>query len=176
LFAARRTAITIGLVAIVAFLTKQNAVAARGSTRTLTALRLVLTVRRAPVEGHGVAVFAAFGAFLDSVAALGWRANAGRSLAFITNLVLAARRTAVPGGGVAVITKLWKRLHTVATTRNLAAGLACGNARVAVFDAFAVLEATVTRCSVAIVARLILREDAVTTPGWGGFGGIIRDV
>ena len=87
-----RAAVAFADIAVVALFTEHDAVATdRGTSRSGRALRLDLTVFRATIEGNGVAVVAALGAFLLAVPAGRLRALARAAVALVAELEMARR-------------------------------------------------------------------------------------
>jgi hypothetical protein len=123
-----------------------------------------LAIFRAAIEGRGVAVVAAFGAFLLAVTAGGLRALGRRaSVALEAELQVAGGRATVAGNRVAVVAGLGARDHAVATTRGTRLA---GHATLpALLDGLAILGATVAVERVAVVAGFIGGQDAVATLG-----------
>src|SRR5262249_39365406 len=120
----RRATVAVFGVAVVALFVDQEAVAALGFAAVGGAGRLGLAERRAAVERHRVAVVAALGAFLLTVAAGRLAAGAGLALALEARLELAGRGATITGDRVTVVALLGGADDAVAAHHELVAKLA----------------------------------------------------
>jgi hypothetical protein len=152
-----RAAVTASGVAVVAILVEHNAVATLRGAGVALAVWLPLAVRRAAVEGQGVAIVEAFGTF-DLAVATG-RRRACAAVALVPEFEVASGRATIAAHGVTVIAGFSTRFDAVAALG--CAGLT-GDATLETFlDAGAVACAAIATGRVTVVAFLVAFENAV---------------
>src|SRR6185369_10279167 len=158
-----RATISVRGVAVVTLLFDQQAVATFRGTRISAAGRFGLAGRRATVKGLLVAVITSLGSFLKPITADGRCAHAGSAVTLETGLELTACGAAVTGLGPAIVALLGGGEDAVAAHHQLLTRFTRRVAGIASFGCRAVCVATVCANRVAIVARLALGQDAVST-------------